>query len=294
MAAGNYSEIGRMFVFSADPVLALTVKAVAAGRSSIGAAQKSTTGVADVVAWPEVVIFDCDGVLVDSETIALDQTRKALAAAGLHLTEAQALDRFLGRRLDTVVHLAQAQLGVRLPDDFSDILTRDILARFEKELKGVAGVRQAVAGLPSRVCVASSSGPERIRQSLALAGYEGLFSPNIFSASMVAHGKPQPDIFLHAAREMGVAAGNCLVIEDSVAGLQAASGAGMEAFAFVGGSHFMHASNLRSLAEAGALLTFDDMAQLPALVAARERQRQEPKARPAFEPEALAREARQD
>ena len=243
---------------------------------------------ANVVAWPEVVIFDCDGVLVDSETIALDQTRKALAAAGLHLTGAQALDRFLGRRLDTVLQLAKAEFGVQLPADFSALLNSEIIARFGKELKGIGGVRQAVAGLKSRVCVASSSGPERIRQSLALAGYEGLFAPNIFSAAMVAHGKPRPDIFLHAAREMGVAADACLVIEDSVAGLQAASCAGMEAFAFVGGSHFIEASDLRALAGAGALLTFDDMAQLPTLVASRERQRAEAKARPAqtLEPEA--------
>jgi HAD superfamily hydrolase (TIGR01509 family) len=285
-----------MFVFSTDPVLASAAKAVAAGRSTHSAAQKPATGVANVVAWPEVVIFDCDGVLVDSERIALDLTRKALAAAGLRLTETEARNRFLGRRLDAVVHFAQAELGMQLPGDFSDLLTQEILARFETELKGVAGVRQAVAGLQSRVCVASSSAPERIRQSLLLVGYEGLFTPNIFSASMVAHGKPQPDIFLHAAREMGVAPGNCLVIEDSIAGLQAASGAGMEAFAFVGGSHFLHEADLRPLAEAGALLCFDDMAQLPALVASRQRERREAAERPAFTPAAgaLAREARQD
>ena len=113
---------------------------------------------------------------------------------------------------------------------------------------------------------------------------------------MVPHGKPQPDIFLHAAREMGVSAGNCLVIEDSVAGLQAAAGAGMEAFAFVGGSHFVDASDLRPLAEAGALLTFDDMAQLPKLIAIRERQREEAKARLLVERESeeLARNPLQD
>ena len=285
MAAGNYPSLGRMFVCSASPVLASAAKAVGQGSSTLGAARMPATGMANVVAWPELVIFDCDGVLVDSEILALDQTRKALAAAGIELTEAQALDRFLGRRLDTVLRIAEAEFGVRLPDGFSDRLNGDIIARFSKGLKGIAGVRRAVDGLAARVCVASSSGPERIRQSLALAGYEGLFGANIFSAAMVAHGKPRPDIFIHAAREMGVATGDCLVIEDSIAGLQAASGAGMEAFAFVGGSHFTGASDFGSLAQAGALLTFDDMTQLPALVASRA------KARPALTLEPEARQA---
>ena len=280
-----------MFVLSGGVVLASSANSAAASPLKEGEGRGSKTGMANVVAWPEVVIFDCDGVLVDSETIALDQTRKALAAAGLHLTEAQALDRFLGRRLDTVLQIAEDEFGVQLPTGFSDRLNGEIIARFNKGLKGVEGVRRAVEGLEARVCVASSSGLERIRQSLALAGYEGLFGANIFSASMVAHGKPRPDIFIHTAREMGVAANDCLVIEDSIAGLQAASGAGMEAFAFVGGSHFNGASDLGSLAQAGALLTFDDMTQLPALVAARQRQRAEAKARPALTLEPEARQA---
>ena len=228
---------------------------------------------AGVVTWPEVVIFDCDGVLVDSEQISLGQTRRALGEAGLHLTEAQTFERFLGRRLDAIVQFAQAELGRQLPQAFPGDLTREILARFEHELKGIAGVRQALGGLEARVCVASSSAPERIRQSLALADYEALFAPNIFSASMVAEGKPQPDLFLYAARQMGVAAAQCLVVEDSVAGVLAAGSAGMEAFAFVGGSHFQRPADLEPLIAAGAILTFDDMAQLPALIARRERQR---------------------
>ncbi len=236
---------------------------------------KAIAGVEGVVAWPEVVIFDCDGVLVDSEVIALEQTRRALGAAGLHLSDAQTFGRFLGRRRDTIVQLAQEELGGQLPQDFSDDLTRDILARFATDLKGVAGVRQALAGLRARVCVASSSAPERIRQSLVLAGYEALFAPNIFSATMVAEGKPRPDLFLHAAGQMGVVASQCLVIEDSVAGVLAAASAGMEAFAFVGGSHFRPPLDLEPLIAAGAVLAFDDMAQLPALIAQRQRQRLE-------------------
>jgi HAD superfamily hydrolase (TIGR01509 family) len=256
-------------------VLALATNSGVPGLSTGAAAHNTATGMADVVAWPELVIFDCDGVLVDSEVIALRQTRRALSQAGLKLTDDEALRRFLGRRLDTVVQLAQVELGGQLPPEFPADLTRDILAHFENELKGISGVRQALAGLRMPVCVASSSPPERIRQSLVLTGYEALFAPNIFSASMVAEGKPQPDLFLHAAREMGVAPDRCLVIEDSVAGLLAAAGAGMEAFAFVGGSHFHAVSDFGPLVAAGAALTFDDMAQLPALIAQRQRQRVE-------------------
>ena len=108
--------------------------------------------------------------------------------------------------------------GAPLPEEFPDDLSREILTAFARELKGVEGVRQAVEGLRARVCVASSSAPERLRLALRVAGYETLFAPNIFSAAEVAQGKPSPDLFLHAARAMGAAPKDCLVIEDSVAG----------------------------------------------------------------------------
>ncbi len=121
----------------------------------------------------------------------------------------------------------------------------------------------------ARVCVASSSAPERLRHSLRLAGYENLFAPNIFSAAEVAQGKPSPDLFLHAARVMGAAPKDCLVIEDSVAGVAAARAAGMMVFGFIGASHFVAPDEGAHLTAAGAELVFDDMARLPDLVAAR-------------------------
>ena len=218
--------------------------------------------------WPEVVIFDCDGVLVDSELIALGQTRRALDDVGLKLTDAETHDQFLGRRLDSIVQHAEAALGAALPPGFSSALSRDILARFERELRGIEGVRQAIAGLRARICVASSSSLERIRRSLALAGYDALFEPNIFSATMVARGKPSPDLFIHAAAQMKVAPAQCLVIEDSVAGVVGAAAAGMKVFGFAGGSHFSDPSQIRRLSTAGAALVFDDMSQLPDIIAA--------------------------
>jgi HAD superfamily hydrolase (TIGR01509 family) len=222
---------------------------------------------ADVMQWPDLVIFDCDGVLVDSEMIALRQMREALGRAGLTVTHAEAIDRFLGLSLDSIVQNVEADLASALPAEFRNDLSRDILARFSAELKGIDGVRQAVAALTCKVCVASSSPPDRIRLALSVAGYDALFEPHIFSATMAARGKPHPDLFLHAAREMAAPPDRCLVIEDSPAGVTAAVSAGMIVFGFVGGSHFSGLEQSERLRGAGAALTFADMNQLPALIA---------------------------
>ena len=223
--------------------------------------------------WPDLVIFDCDGVLVDSEAIALRQTRQALSQAGLTLTHAQAIERFLGFSLDSIMQSAEADLSHALPAGFRDDLSRDILTRFSAELKGIEGVRPAVAALTCKVCVASSSSLERIRLALSVAGYDSLFEPHIFSASMAARGKPHPDLFLHAAREMAAAPDCCLVVEDSAPGVMAAASAGMTAFGFVGGSHFSGLAQRERLLAAGAALIFDDMRELPTLIAHRAQQR---------------------
>jgi D-ribulokinase len=219
--------------------------------------------------WPEVVIFDCDGVLVDSEVIALAVTRRRLGEAGLHLSDEETRERFLGLRLDSVVRRVETELGAPLPKEFPGDLSREILETFARELKGVEGVRQAVGDLQARVCVASSSAPEKLSFALRVTGYETLFAPNIFSAAEVAQGKPSPDLFLFAARAMGAAPKDCLVIEDSVAGVAAARAAGMRVFGFVGASHFSRLDEGVDLTAAGAELIFDDMARLPALVTAR-------------------------
>jgi D-ribulokinase len=216
--------------------------------------------------WPEVVIFDCDGVLVDSEPISLSVTRRMLAEAGLRLSDEETRRRFLGLRQDAVLKRIEAELGAPLPGDFSAALSREILATFERELKGVVGVRQAVIGLDARVCVASSSAPARLRLALRLAGYETLFAPNIFSSAQVSRGKPAPDLFQFAARSMGAQPESCLVIEDSLAGVAAARAAGMTVFGFVGGSHYSGPAQAAELTAAGAGLIFDDMARLPEIV----------------------------
>jgi HAD superfamily hydrolase (TIGR01509 family) len=213
--------------------------------------------------WPEIVIFDCDGVLVDSEVIALAHTRAALARFGLELGEAQVRELFLGVSAQSMRGIAERKLGAPLPEDFHRELSREILAEFEHGLKGVEGLREAVAKLDAPVCVASSSSMERIRASLRIVGYSELFEPNVFSSSEVARGKPEPDIFLHAARCMGADPKQCLVVEDSLSGVNAALKAGMTVFGFTGGGHAIGAEYGARLSGAGAEILFDDMRELP-------------------------------
>ena len=219
--------------------------------------------------WPELVIFDCDGVLIDSEMIALGVMRRRLGETGLRLTDEETRQRFLGRRLDSSLRGIEADFGAPLPETFRAEFSREILSAFERELKGIEGVRQAVEALSARVCVASSSGHERLRLSLRIAGYETIFAPNIFSAADVAEGKPSPDLFLHAAHAMAVEPKDCLVIEDSVAGVVAARAAGMAVLGFVGASHFSSSGDGADLIAAGAECLFDDMTRLPDIIAAR-------------------------
>ncbi len=219
-----------------------------------------------MTSWPEVVIFDCDGVLVDSEPIALARTREALGRAGLALTDGEVRDRFLGVSAQSMQGIAERYLGAALPPDFQRELAREILADFERELKGVEGIREALAELGARVCVASSSSNERIRASPRLVGYSRLFESNVYSAGEVARGKPDPDLFLHAAARMGARARDCPAIEDSVLGVTAAERARITAFGFIGGKHIPGPEHGGRLRAAGAALAFDDMRELPRLI----------------------------
>jgi HAD superfamily hydrolase (TIGR01509 family) len=214
--------------------------------------------------WPKVIIFDCDGVIVDSETIALERTRAVLARYGLELSAEQARERFLGVSAQAIRRMAERDLGSKLPANFLDELTQDIIAAFEHELKGVEGVREALAELgDGAVCIASSSSLERTRASLRIVGYTRLFEPNLFSAAEVAHGKPAPDLFLHAAKRMGAKPADCLVIEDSEPGVIAAVRAEMTVFGFLGGGHIVGRAHGERLSAAGAAQVFDDMRELP-------------------------------
>jgi len=215
---------------------------------------------------PELVIFDCDGVLVDSEPIANRILVAALCEAGLRLSLEEAMARYVGRSMAAVVALAEAELGRPLPEGFLDRVQALTFAAFRQELRPIPGVADALAALSMPVCVASSGAPEKIALSLSLTSLDRFFHGKTFSASEVARGKPHPDLFLHAARRMAVSPAACVVIEDSVPGIDAAKAAGMSVLGFSGGGHGSADLAMRQR-EAGAI-ELREMADLPHLVGA--------------------------
>lgn len=215
-----------------------------------------------------LVIFDCDGVLVDSEPISLSVMLEVLAEAGCPLTEAEGYARLLGRSIPTIASWLRTERGCDLTEAHLSALRERLFARFRSELRPIPGLRAAVETLERPVCVASSSQPDRIALSLDVTGLLPLFHPHIFSATMVARGKPAPDLFLHAAREMGADPASCTVIEDSPAGIKAAKAAGMRAIAFVGGSHAGPANLREEVAKLAPDAIMGHMEELPACLRA--------------------------
>jgi HAD superfamily hydrolase (TIGR01509 family) len=200
----------------------------------------------------ELVIFDLDGVLVDSEPISSRVTADALTEAGIAISEAEVCDRFLGVSTASMLGAIEAAHGRRLPDSFQESLRARILKAFEHELEPIPGIADLLDSLVADRCVASSSHPERIRRSLELVGLLERFLPHLFSASMVSAGKPAPDLFLLAAARMGTEPARCLVVEDSEVGIRAAKAAGMTAYGFTGASHVRPKTHAARLRAAGA------------------------------------------
>jgi HAD superfamily hydrolase (TIGR01509 family) len=214
----------------------------------------------------DLVIFDCDGVLVDSEVIACRVDADTLTRHGYPITADQVLDRFLGRSMREMNLEVEAELGRSLPDDFSTQLLEELYRSFAAELEAVPHIHATLDSIAQPVCVASSGTHERMRISLGRAGLYDRFAPHIFSATQVRNGKPAPDLFLFAAEQMAMSPKQCLVIEDSAPGIAAALAAGMTVLGFHGGSHCRpgYADTLRV---AGAAATFDDMRELAGLIA---------------------------
>ena len=213
----------------------------------------------------DLVIFDCDGVLVDSEVISCRAHADVLTMHGYAITADEVFDRFLGRSTRQANLEIEAELGRKLPDAYHGDLQDELFRSFEADLEAIRGIHDVLDRITQRVCVASSGSHQRMRVSLGATGLYDRLSPNIFSASQVKNGKPAPDLFLFAAGEMKVPAERCVVIEDSVAGIAGARAAGMAVLGFYGGSH-CRLGYAETLREAGALLAFDDMRQLPELV----------------------------
>ncbi|NTF88510.1 HAD family hydrolase [Agrobacterium rhizogenes] len=213
-----------------------------------------------------LVIFDCDGVLVDSEPLSVSVLIDAMRDVGVDMSEEDVYSRFLGKSLATLVDTLETEFDVFIDQAFLDRIRNDLYERFRHELRPIEGIAETLDVLAVPRCVASSSQLERIRLSLGVTGLLERLEPNIFSASMVKRGKPAPDLFLYAAEQMGVAPKDCIVIEDSPAGIMAARAAGMTVFAFTGGSHAHSPSYRAELERLSPEVVFDAMPDLIHLV----------------------------
>ena len=201
---------------------------------------------------PELIVFDCDGVLVDSEVLSIGGLVEVLNQAGIPATYPMIARYFGMKQADIMLKVAE-ETGHDVPLQVSARIWPTIRERFEADLKPMPGLADFLRRHPdTKRCVASSSGLDRIRNSLRLTGLAPFFGDSIFSSSQVARGKPAPDLFLFAAATMAVDPKGCVVIEDSRFGVEGALAAGMTALGFAGGSH-IEPHHARALAEAGAL-----------------------------------------
>ncbi len=216
-----------------------------------------------LVDTPALIILDFDGVVADSELLANTYLAEFLTAQGLPTTAEQSIARYMGRRwADTEASVAQA-LGRALPSDFQERYRAFVGGRVRSNVQAVPGVVEFLARHHThRFCVASSSTPDWLTHGVAKFGLGHALDGRLYSAIAVANGKPAPDVFLHAAAQMGVPPERCAVLEDSAAGVQGAVAAGMTVLGFLGGAHIRteHGPMLRSAGAHGLAQTFADVA----------------------------------
>lgn len=210
----------------------------------------------------DLIIFDCDGVLVDTETVGSKVLSRHLNRHGINVSPDQCLDIFIGLSAQNIQMLAEETGRKKLPESFAGDIQRDTLKELSKGVNPTQGVKEALGRIRCKVCVASSGLHEKISQSLNLSNLIEYFDPNIFSASQVEHGKPAPDLFLYAAGKMDARPSSTIVIEDSRAGIQAAVAAGMVPIGYTGGAH-IRPGHAQRLSVEGAVAVFSDMRELP-------------------------------
>lgn len=213
---------------------------------------------------PQLVIFDCDGVLVDTESVANQRLSEILAENGLEISMPACRKRFMGRTMKSVRDIVLAEDGIDLGEDFPDRWLAELPALFSGGVETIPNVREAILylqAIDTPFCVASSAKVEKMHLTLGVSGLLPLLEDVLFSAWMVEKGKPAPDLFLHAAKTLGFEPERCAVIEDSVTGVMAGKAAGMRVYGYAADP----LTDAKGLAEAGAVL-FDDMRTLPALL----------------------------
>lgn len=207
---------------------------------------------------PKCIIFDCDGVLVDSEAITFSVLGELCADLGLPLTHDELEDNFLGKSLNSVMAFITARIDGELPEDFEAQFRAGTFARFKTDIKPVPGIKALLAEVKVPICVASSGPPHKIRLNLELTGLTDYFGDNIFSCYDLGKWKPDPAVFLHAAATMGFAPTDCVVVEDSPAGVKGAVAGGFRVFGLA------NKKNARALRAAGAEVIFslDELREL--------------------------------
>jgi HAD superfamily hydrolase (TIGR01509 family) len=209
----------------------------------------------------DLVIFDCDGVVVDSERIVFEVFGSFIRSLGVHLTDAETREQFLGRSLADCMAIVERFRGSPAPPGSLERYTVDRDRVLRERVEPVAGIRRVLESLTIPFCIASSGGYDKMRITLGATKLMPFFEGRLFSATEVPRAKPAPDIFLFAAERMGASPAHTAVVEDTVNGVRAGRAAGMTVFGYV------DLTPAERLIEAGASRTFDDMRDLPALLA---------------------------
>ncbi|MCC9623892.1 HAD family phosphatase [Thalassospira sp. MA62] len=232
--------------------------------------QQIETRIARLFADCDMVLFDCDGVLVDSEPISLATLVDVLAHFGAPLSFAEVARQFTGRSSAAPIDYIRTQTGQDVTDQFKPLFYSRLFDRYERELTKTDGIDDVLSALKARgfgFCISSSSSIERLEKTMSETALGHWFDGAIYSADFVKNGKPAPDLFLYAAEKMGQGADRndrVIVIEDSVAGVTAAVAAGMKCVGYVGGGHYAsdRKTATRNLYDVGADIVIDDMAHL--------------------------------
>jgi HAD superfamily hydrolase (TIGR01509 family) len=208
----------------------------------------------------DVVIFDCDGVLIDSEILSAGVFVEELAKNHIHLEKRVFFEHMIGRSFEQAMATVRTETGKSPPVDFKETFRQALLDRFGRALKPINGIDRVLQSITVTMCVATSSDPIRAARSLAITGLDGFFTDRVFTASMVKKGKPAPDLFLFAASELNIPPERCVVVEDSAYGLIAAKAAGMTVWHFRGGGHFNYGYSVD--ADIPRDRSFSDMAEV--------------------------------
>lgn len=214
----------------------------------------------------ELIIFDCDGVLVDSEPIVNRIFAETLTDAGFTITYEEVAQQFVGKSLATCLELIESTYGRPVPPHWLEQGKQREIAALQQELQPTPGIAAALEQISLPRCVASNSSSRHMQLVLELTGLLHQFDGNLYSAHQVDRPKPFPDVYLHAARQMGAAPEHCIVIEDSIPGVQAAYAAGMTVFGYAPLGESEPASHREALLTAGAQIVFETMYQLPTLL----------------------------